>query len=120
MDLELEGKRAIVTGGSRGIGKVIAWQLASEGVDVVIAARGEEMLRVAAKEIAAETGRRIIPVVVDTSNRASVDNLIKTALSELGGLDILVNNAALPGGISTATKVEQVVDEEALEDININ
>lgn len=119
MDLELKGKRAIVTGGSRGIGKVIAWQLAAEGVDVVIAARGEETLREAAKEIAAETGRRIIPVTVDTSNKASVDNLIETAVSELGGLDILVNNAALPGGISTATKLAQVVDEEALEDINI-
>lgn len=119
MDLELKGKRAIVTGGSRGIGKVIAWQLAAEGVDVVIAARGAEKLREAAKEIAAETGRRIIPVTVDTSNKASVDNLIETAVSELGGLDILVNNAALPGGISTATKLAQVVDEEALEDINI-
>jgi NAD(P)-dependent dehydrogenase (short-subunit alcohol dehydrogenase family) len=119
MDLELKGKRAIVTGGSRGIGKVIAWQLASEGVDVVIAARGAEKLRATAKEIADETGRRIIPVTVDTSNKASVDNLIKTAVAELGGLDILVNNAALPGGISSATKLAQVIDEEALEDINI-
>ena len=119
MDLELKGKRAIVTGGSRGIGKVIAWQLAAEGVDVVIAARGAEKLRATAKEIAAETGRRIIPVTVDTSNKASVDALIKSAVAELGGLDILVNNAALPGGISTATKLEQVIDEEALEDINI-
>ena len=53
MDLELKGKRAIVTGGSRGIGKVIAWQLASEGADVVISARGEEQLKKTAKEIAA-------------------------------------------------------------------
>jgi len=119
MDLELKGKRAIVTGGSRGIGKVIAWQLAKEGVDVVIAARGAEKLRATAKEIAAETGRRIIPVTVDTSDKSSVDALIKSAVAELGGLDILVNNAALPGGISTATKLEQVIDEEALEDINI-
>jgi NAD(P)-dependent dehydrogenase (short-subunit alcohol dehydrogenase family) len=119
MDLELKGKRAIVTGGSRGIGKVIAWQLAKEGVDVVIAARGAEALASTAKEIAAETGRRIIPVTVDTSKKASVDNLIKTTVAELGGLDILVNNAALPGGISTATKLDQVIDEEALEDINI-
>ena len=119
MDLELKGKRVIVTGGSRGIGKVIAWQLASEGADVVIAARGAEKLRATAKEIAAETGRRIIPITVDTSDKSSVDALVKHAVAELGGLDILVNNAALPGGISTATKLEQVIDEEALEDINI-
>jgi short-subunit dehydrogenase len=60
MDLELQGKRAIVTGGSRGIGKAIARQLAKEGVDVVIAARGKEQLHATAKELSAETGRRII------------------------------------------------------------
>jgi NAD(P)-dependent dehydrogenase (short-subunit alcohol dehydrogenase family) len=119
MDLELKGKRAIVTGGSRGIGKAIAWALAAEGVDVVIAARGLEQLQATAKEIGAATGRRVIPLQVDTSNAASVNNLIEAAVQQLGGLDILVNNAALPGGISTALKLEQVVDAEALEDINI-
>lgn len=119
MDLGLIGKRAIVTGGSRGIGKVIARQLALEGVDVVIAARNKEVLVATAKELAAETGRRIIPAVVDTGNEASVNALVATAVAELGGIDILVNNAAVPGGISPATKLEQIVDEQALEDINI-
>ncbi|MDB4977192.1 MAG: fabG6 [Myxococcaceae bacterium] len=119
MDLELRGKRAIVTGGSRGIGKAIAWALAAEGVDVVIAARGQEQLQATAKEIAAETGRRVIPLQVDTAKESSVNALIKAAVAELGGLDILVNNAALPGGISTGTKLEQLVDEDALEDLNI-
>src|SRR5688500_5134820 len=98
MDLQLQGKRAIVTGGSRGIGKAIARQLALEGVDVVIAARGKEQLQAAARELTAETGRRIIPAVVDTSNEASVNELVAFAVAELGGIDILVNNAALPGG----------------------
>jgi short-subunit dehydrogenase len=65
MDLLLKGKRAIVTGGSRGIGKAIAWQLAEEGVDVAIAARGREQLEATAAEIAKATGRRIVPIVCD-------------------------------------------------------
>lgn len=119
MDLGIKGRAAIVTGGSRGIGKVIARQLALEGVDVVIAARGQEQLRSSAAELAAETGRRVIPLVSDTSDAASVDRLVKTAIAELGGVDILVNNAALPGGISTATKLDEVVDEQVLQDIDI-
>ena len=119
MDLELKGKRAIVTGGSRGIGKAIARQLAAEGVDVAISSRNQEQLRATAAELAKETGRRIIPIVADTSDRASVEALVKTAVAELGGLDILVNNAALPGGISTATKIEEVIDEQVLQDIDI-
>jgi NAD(P)-dependent dehydrogenase (short-subunit alcohol dehydrogenase family) len=119
MDLQLEGKRAIVTGGSRGIGKVIARQLAQEGVDVVIAARSKEPLRAAAAEIAAQTGRRVIPVVSDTGDERSVNGLVSAAVAELGGVDILVNNAAIPGGISSATKLEQIIDQEVLDDINI-
>jgi NAD(P)-dependent dehydrogenase (short-subunit alcohol dehydrogenase family) len=119
MDLQLAGKRAIVTGGSRGIGKAIARALAREGVDVVIAARNKDALQHTARELAAETGRRIIPAVADTGNDAAVDALIAVAVQELGGLDILVNNAALPGGISPATKLEQIVDSQVLEDLNI-
>jgi len=63
MDLELSGKTAIVTGGSRGIGKAIARELAREGVDVAVASRGREELEATAKELAEETGRRIIPII---------------------------------------------------------
>ena len=119
MDLELSGKRAIVTGGSRGIGKGIARQLALEGADVVISSRNQEQLRTTAAELARETKRRIVPAVADTGNEESVNQLVKTAIAELGGIDILVNNAALPGGISTATELSQIVDSQALEDINI-
>lgn len=119
MDLGLEGKRAIVTGGSRGIGKAVARQLAQEGVDVVLAARSREPLEAAATELAALTGRRIVPLTVDTSSKASVDGMVRQAIATMGRVDILVNAAALPGGISTATRLEEVDDEEALEDINI-
>src|SRR3982751_6923967 len=103
MDLELAGKKAIVTGGSRGIGKVIAAVLAGEGVDVVIAARGEEQLHTTARELANATGRRIVPVVADTGNEAAVNRLVETAIKQLGGVDILVNNAPLPVVTPTAT-----------------
>ena len=119
MDLELAGKRAIVTGGSRGIGKVIARQLALEGADVVIAARGAEQLELTAAQLSRETGRRILPVVVDTGDERSVNQLIATAIDRFGRIDILVNNAAVPGGISPATALDQIVDEQVLQDINI-
>ena len=119
MDLKLEGKRAIVTGGSRGIGKAIARQLALEGVDVAIAARNAGPLEVTAAELSRETGRKIIPIVADTGKEESVNRLVATAIDRLGRVDILVNNAAVPGGISPATRLDQVVDEQVLEDINI-
>ncbi|MET0283134.1 MAG: SDR family NAD(P)-dependent oxidoreductase [Polyangiales bacterium] len=119
MDLELRGKRVLVTGGSRGIGKAIALQLAREGADVVISARNEDALRATANEIAWETDRKVIPIGANTAQQASVDALVARTVAELGGLDILVNNAALPGGISKATRVEELVDEHVLEDIDI-
>jgi len=119
VDLGLRGKRAIVTGGSRGIGKVIARHLAEEGVDVVIAARTREPLRAAAAEISAATGQRVIAAVADTGNKEAVEALIATTVAELGGVDILVNNAAVPGGVSAATRLDQVVDAEILQDIDI-
>jgi NAD(P)-dependent dehydrogenase (short-subunit alcohol dehydrogenase family) len=119
MDLGLKGKRAIVTGGSRGIGKVIAHQLAQEGVDVVVAARGRDALEATAAELATMTGRRIVPLTVDTSSKASVDSMVEAAIAALGGIDILINAAALPGGISSATRLDEIVDAEAIEDIDI-
>ena len=119
MDLQLNAKRAIVTGGSRGIGKAVARQLAEEGVDVVIAARGRDALEATAVELRALTGRRIIPVVVDTGDDASVRALVEAAIGELGGIDILVNNAAAPGGIAPAARLGQVVAQNLLDDVNV-
>ena len=119
MDLELSGKRAIVTGGSRGIGKVIARVLLAEGVDVVIAARGREALENTACELSEASGRRVVPVVADTARRDSVDALVATAVERLGGVDILVNNAAVPGGASTASHIGDLADEHVIEDFNV-
>ncbi|MAG33607.1 MAG: short-chain dehydrogenase [Deltaproteobacteria bacterium] len=98
MDLELEGRAAIVTGGSRGIGKAIARALALEGVDVAIVARGSDALAAAASELVEETGRRIVPIPADTGNDEPVRAMVDRAHEELGRVDILVNNAAAPGG----------------------
>jgi NAD(P)-dependent dehydrogenase (short-subunit alcohol dehydrogenase family) len=119
MDLQLTGKRAIVTGGSRGIGKAIARQLAEEGVDVVIAARGRDRLEAAAAEIAKATGRRILPIVADMGDDASVEALVAMAAGQLGGIDILVNNAAAPGGTVPSAKIEQVTGANLLFDVNV-
>src|SRR6186713_864882 len=98
MDLGLTDKRAIVTGGSRGIGKAVAYALASEGCDVVIASRSPEPLDEAAREIAAASERRVVPIVVDTGDERSVQAMVERARAELGGIDILVNSAAKPAG----------------------
>ncbi len=67
MDLQLGGKVAVVTGASKGIGRHVAEQLAQEGADVALAARNSGPLDLAAKEIAAATGRSIVPIVGDMS-----------------------------------------------------
>ena len=118
VDLELVDKRAIVTGGSRGIGRAIARQLAIEGVDVVIAGRTEGPLKETAGALADETGRRIEPVVADTTDDQSVLDLIATAVERLGGVDILVNNAAYPGGLSGSTPAADVDKSLIVEDFN--
>ena len=120
MDLGLQGKRAIVTGGSLGIGKAIARELAREGVDVAIVARTKDQLEAAARELAAETGRRVIPLAADVTSKAQVDAMVAQAAAQLGGLHILVNSGSPPGGSATATgPIETVVDEDLLHDFNV-
>jgi NAD(P)-dependent dehydrogenase (short-subunit alcohol dehydrogenase family) len=97
VDLELRGKAAIVTGGSRGIGKAIARELAREGVSIVIAARGREALEATAAELSDETDMPVTPIVADTSSPASVREMVERAVDVLGGVDILVNSAAEVG-----------------------
>ena len=119
MDLKLLGKRAVVTGGSRGIGKAIARTLAEEGVSVVIASRGKEALDATAEELTNETGSMVTGVVVDTGSDESVRNLVAEAKSILGGIDILVNCAARPGGQSTVPTLSGVTTEEFNDHMNV-
>ena len=96
MDLGLKGKRAIVTGGSLGIGKSIARELAREGVDVAIISRNKERLEAAAKELSAETKGRVIALAADVTSREQVDSMVKEAAQKLGGLHIVVNSGSSP------------------------
>ena len=98
MDLELEGKVAIVTGGSKGIGKAIALELAKEGVDVTIGARTLATLESTAEELSATTGRRIVPISVDTTRSEDVQRMVDSTIASFGKIDILVNSAAMVGG----------------------
>jgi NAD(P)-dependent dehydrogenase (short-subunit alcohol dehydrogenase family) len=119
MDLELSGKTAIVTGGSRGIGKAIARELATEAVDVAIVARSADALERSAAELAEATGQRIVPIVADTSCDASVKAMVEQAAAILGHLDILVNCAAQPGGQAARPKLAEITDEAFYGDINV-
>ena len=119
MDLELTGKRALVTGGSRGIGKAVAKALADEGCDVAVAARGLEALEATASELASSTGRRVVPVVVDTGDDDSVRSMVDDVVSALGGVDILVNSAAKPMGQAAPPKLAEITSDLFWEDVNV-
>jgi NAD(P)-dependent dehydrogenase (short-subunit alcohol dehydrogenase family) len=114
VDLQLAGKKAIVTGASRGIGRAIARQLALEGCDVAICARNEERLKQAAGELAKESGRKVVSIACDTLNAEAIKRFVDTAARELGGLHIVINNAARVGG--TPGTIENVSDADVLRD----
>lgn len=103
MDLGLTGKVALVTGGSKGIGRGIAEALVSEGCHVAICARGESELAQAAAELGkqAVAGARVLGVPADLTVEADRQALVERVLRELGAVDILVNNAAAVGAAHT-------------------
>ncbi len=99
MDLELEGKTALVTGASRGIGRAIAQALAKEGVRVALAARDKATLETAASEIRGNGGAEALAISADLSRLEEVNRAVETVKGRFGRLDILVNNAgAIRGG----------------------
>jgi 3-oxoacyl-[acyl-carrier protein] reductase len=101
----LDGKGAIVTGGSRGIGRAIVARLVADGATVVFSYRQDEG---AAKEVATEFPGRAIPVRADLADLADLHGLFDTAAEQLGGLDILVNNA----GTARTALIADVTDAE--------
>lgn len=117
MDLELRGRRAIITGGSKGIGKAIARTLLEEGAEVALVARGEADLAAAQRELSALG--KTIAVPADTGNDASVRAMVERVAAELGGVDILVNSAARPGGQGPVPTLAQITDDLFWDDMNV-
>ncbi len=93
--IELDGKTAVVTGGSRGIGRAIALRLAEQGSDVCFSYRGNAAAAEATKRDIEEQGRRALPVQADVTDPAAAESLVAAALGAFGKVDILVNNAGI-------------------------
>jgi NAD(P)-dependent dehydrogenase (short-subunit alcohol dehydrogenase family) len=94
MTVDLSGKVALVTGGSRGLGHAMALALAANGADVIVASRHLDSCERAAEEIRA-LGRRALPVACHVGHWDDVDRLVETAYAEFGRIDVLVNNAGM-------------------------
>ena len=108
MDLELKGKRAVITGGSVGIGLAVAHALAGEGVDVAIIARDKERVEREAREIARSHGVRTLGVSADVAKKSDVDAAMSRIGREIDGVDILINNA----GTGTSETIMEAPDEK--------
>jgi len=108
MDMGLQDKVAIITGGSYGIGKAAALSMAREGARVILVARRPDVLDEACQDIKTATEGIAIPVVGDVSDHDAADRVVKAALDNFGRVDILVNNA----GASLAKNFEDVTDDE--------
>lgn len=115
MNLQLAGKKALITGGSRGIGKAIALHLALEGVDCVICSRNEATLKDTAMELRQETGRNIHSIVADLGDPDSISSMVEKAAETMGGIDILINNGARVSG-SEPEDFHHIKDELILKD----
>ncbi|KPK65244.1 MAG: short-chain dehydrogenase [Gemmatimonas sp. SG8_38_2] len=103
---DLEGKVALVTGGSKGIGRAIATALCEAGSDVVVCSRNADEASAAAEEIDIAGEGRAMGVRADVSKLADVKTLVDAAVKEFGGLDILVANAGIGGGFGPVDEIE--------------
>jgi NAD(P)-dependent dehydrogenase (short-subunit alcohol dehydrogenase family) len=115
MDLGLNGKNAIITGGSDGIGLSAAISLSREGANVAILARTQEKLDNAVKEIEKDAKGKVMAISTDIRDEASVNKSINQVRDEFGKIDILVNNA----GTSSASPLEEMTNEQLTEDLNL-
>jgi NAD(P)-dependent dehydrogenase (short-subunit alcohol dehydrogenase family) len=113
----LDGRRALVTGGGRGLGRVIAQALAEAGADVALCSRTLSTCQEAAGEIAAATGRRALAFAADVTRAGEVERLVSEVESGLGAIDILVNNAGV--NIRGAAGELREADWDAVLDTNL-
>ena len=96
MDLGLRGRVALVSASSKGLGRAIAEELAAEGANLVMCARGEDALRETADSIRKSAGVTVVEVSADVSEQSGIDRVAKTALDKFGKVDILVTNSGGP------------------------
>jgi 3-oxoacyl-[acyl-carrier protein] reductase len=115
MDLELKGRRALVTGASEGIGHASALALAAEGCDVAFCSRRAPLLEELAEEVRARHGVAAHPIVADCSTLEGCESFVEEAANRLGGIDVVVNNA----GSSMFGLLDDVPDERWLDDITL-
>lgn len=119
MDLQLKSKVAVVTGGSRGIGKAVARALALEGADVTLIARDVATADATADEIARESGRMLRAYHADTGEDQAVREAFAAIGRNFGRIDILVNAAAKPGGQTPAPKLMDITDAAFRDEMNV-
>jgi len=114
----LKGRSALVTGGTRGLGKEMARILAQAGAEVAICGRNESQARASAQELADETGVRVEPMVADVGKRPEAERLATEAIDRLGKVDILISNA----GWNVPQPVDAIRDEDwdALMELNVS
>ena len=106
----LEGKVAIVTGGGTGLGKTMALAMAGEGCDIVVAARRVGAIEQTAREVT-DLGRRALAIPTDVTDSSQCNNLVERTLSEMGRLDILINNAGIVRG-QARKELWEITDED--------
>ncbi len=119
LNLELTGKVALVTGGSRGIGKAVALELAREGASVALVARDRSALDAAAAAIREQTGARAEAFPADTGDDASVSTMTADVVAAFGRIDVLVNCAAQPGGQAKPPGLAEITTEALWADVNV-
>jgi len=115
---DLTGKTALITGGSRGLGRAISEALASAGADVMIASRKLASCEKAAAEIEAATGRRALPYGCHVGEWDQLDGLVDAAYQQFGRLDILVNNAGMSPLYDRLTDISEALYDKVL-DVNL-
>ncbi len=104
----IDGRRALVTGGSKGLGKVMAMALAEAGADVAIVSRSENLCQETCREIASATGRRAVFAVADLTRSGQVSAAIDSVQMQIGAIDVLVNNA----GVNTRGLAHELSEED--------